>query len=141
MSLAVTPREGCHLSQTSTGSHIFALCLPRLPQQIYILPPDASVLLQSESGPGTGMRLKPLAWMSWRLLHTQHSRMYNVTCLSNRFLMSLPSLPGLFPHSNTHTRDARSTGTRGSFSLLGCSPSVLWTLPCFAHVQLFSATF
>lgn len=60
---------------------------------------------------------------------------------NNRFLMSLPSLPGLFPHPNKRTRDASLTGTRGSVSLLGCSPSVLWTLPCFARVQLFSATF
>ena len=82
MSLAVTPHGGRHISLTSTGSHIFALCLPRLPRQIYIFPPDASVLLQSESGPGIGMWLKPVAWMSWRLLHTQHSRMYNVTCFS-----------------------------------------------------------
>lgn len=31
VSLAVTPLGGRHLSLTSTGSHIFALCLPQLP--------------------------------------------------------------------------------------------------------------
>lgn len=76
-------------------------------------------------------------------MHTQHSPdvQCNLFQSNNRFLMSLPSLPGLFPHPNKRTRDASSPGTHGSVSLLGCSPSVLWTLPCFARVQLFSATF
>lgn len=40
------------------GSHISVLCLPP-PPQICIFPPDASVLLQRSSVPGTGMSSKP----------------------------------------------------------------------------------
>lgn len=115
-------------STTPTDMHIPSRCLSATPERVWSR--DRNVV--EASG------LNVLETVAYPALPDVQCNLFQS---NNRFLMSLPSLPGLFPHPNKRTRDASSTGTRGSVSLLGCSPSVLWTLPCFARVQLFSATF
>lgn len=91
------------LAVTSTGSHVFVLCLPPLPQQICIFLPDASVLLQRSSGPGTGMSLQPSGLTFPRRCIPDTSPMYTVQLVSvkqKQVPWFLPSLPGSFHYPN-----------------------------------------
>jgi hypothetical protein len=141
---------------TSTGSPIFALCLQLLVTDMQI--------------PSRLLSATPEQAWSWDSdFETQWLEFPGNCCISptnpdvrnlfqsnkNRFLMSLPSLPGLSPHPNkqgmpeplgpvasSHVQTclglARARQHAGALHVISHQSSwvqpVLWTLPCFAYV-------